>query len=127
VFTFSMHGENNFPFRKQRSSLAIPLPDGTGDAEYLPLLAQHLPQLLEEVKPQSVFYQCGVDILSDDKLGKLNCSLEGCRERDRLVLQACHDHKVPVQCSMGGGYSTHIKTIVEAHANTFRVAQDIYF
>ncbi|HET8855579.1 MAG TPA: histone deacetylase, partial [Salinimicrobium sp.] len=69
----------------------------------------------------------GVDILSSDKLGKLSCSLEGCRERDLFVLQTCHDLKIPVECSMGGGYSTHIKTIVEAHVNTFRIAQKIYF
>ena len=127
VFTFSMHGENNFPFQKQTSDLDIPLPDGTGDADYLKLLKHHLPQLLENLQPEFVFYQCGVDILSTDKLGKLNCTLEGCRERDRFVLQSCHDLQIPLECSMGGGYSTEIKTIVEAHANTFRLAREIYF
>jgi len=127
VFTFSMHGENNFPFIKQRSDLDIPLPDGTGDEDYLSNLRLHLPGIFQEVDPQFVFYQCGVDILSTDKLGKLSCSLEGCKERDRLVLQSCHDLKIPVQCSMGGGYSVDLKTIVEAHANTFRLAQDIFF
>ena len=127
VFTFSMHGENNFPFEKQHSSLDIPLPDGTEDEEYLRILKLNLPAIIEKADPQFIFYQCGVDILSTDKLGKLSCSLEGCRERDRFVLQSCHDLKIPVQCSMGGGYSTHIKTIVEAHVNTFRLAQDIYF
>lgn len=127
VFTFSMHGENNFPFQKQRSSLDIPFPDGTGDSEYLESLNLHLPKILAEVGPQFVFYQCGVDILSTDKLGKLSCTLEGCKERDRLVLQACHDRRIPIQCSMGGGYSQAIRTIVEAHVNTFRLVQNIFF
>lgn len=127
VFTFSMHGENNFPFEKQHSSLDIPLPDGTEDEEYLRILKLNLPIIIEKADPQFIFYQCGVDILSSDKLGKLSCSLEGCRERDRFVLQSCHDLGIPVECSMGGGYSTEIKTIVEAHVNTFRLAQNIYF
>lgn len=127
VFTFSMHGKNNFPFQKEASNLDIPLPDGTKDAEYLQLLKHYLPRLLKNLQPEFVFYQCGVDILSTDKLGKLNCTLEGCRERDRFVLQSCHDLQIPLECSMGGGYSTEIKTIVEAHANTFRLAREIYF
>lgn len=127
VFTFSMHGENNFPFEKETSDLDIPIPDGTKDAEYLKLLKLHLPRLLKLLQPEFVFYQCGVDILSTDKLGKLDCSLEGCKERDWFVLQTCHDLQIPLECSMGGGYSTQIKTIVEAHANTFRLARQIYF
>lgn len=127
VFTFSMHARNNFPFQKEHSSLDISLPDGTGDKEYLQILKQQLPKLFREVKPEFVFYQCGVDILSTDKLGKLDCTLEGCKERDRFVLQSCRDLGIPLECSMGGGYSTEIKTIVEAHANTFRLAQEIYF
>lgn len=127
VFTFSMHGKNNFPFQKEESDLDIPLPDGTTDKEYLDILKQQLPILIEQVRPEFIFYQCGVDILSTDKLGKLDCTLEGCKERDRFVLQSCRQHGIPVECSMGGGYSTEIKTIVEAHANTFRLAQEIYF
>jgi acetoin utilization deacetylase AcuC-like enzyme len=127
VFTFSMHGENNFPFQKQRSSLDIPLTDGTGDEDYLNTLKKYLPLLMQKVDPQFVFYQCGVDILGTDQLGKLSCTIEGCKERDRMVLQACHEMKVPVECSMGGGYSKAIRTIIEAHANTFRLAQHIFF
>ena len=127
VFTFSMHGKNNYPFRKESSDLDIELADQTMDKEYLDLLKQILPDLIAKEKPEFMFYLSGVDILSTDKLGKLGCTLDGCKERDRIVLQTCHDLKIPVQVSMGGGYSPDIKTILEAHANTFRLAQKIYF
>lgn len=127
VFTFSMHGKNNYPFKKERSNLDIELPDGTGDQEYLSTLKNTLPKLIEEQQPDFIFYLSGVDIISSDKLGKLGCSIEGCKGRDRFVLQTCHDLKIPVQVSMGGGYSPEIKTIIEAHANTYRLATDIYF
>lgn len=127
VFTFSMHGRNNYPFKKERSDLDIDLPDGTGDGEYLKTLKETLPKLIEEVQPDFIFYLSGVDIISSDKLGKLGCTVEGSMERDRYVLQTCFDKKIPVQVSMGGGYSPDIKTIIEAHANTYRVAQEIWF
>ncbi|WP_422858550.1 histone deacetylase [Flagellimonas sp. S174] len=126
VFTFSMHGKGNYPFRKETSDLDIPLEKGTTDEEYLNQLKETLPQLLERLKPDFIFYLCGVDVLSTDKLGTLGMTLEGCKERDRFVLQSCFDNGVPVQCSMGGGYSPEIKIIIEAHANTFRLAQHIY-
>ena len=127
VFTFSMHGASNYPFKKERSDLDIPLEKGTEDATYLALLKKELPQLFAKVQPDFVFYLCGVDILATDKLGTLGMSLEGCYERDRFVLQSCKDLGIPVQCSMGGGYSPDIKIIVDAHANTFALAQQIYF
>nr|WP_299382702.1 histone deacetylase [Allomuricauda sp.] len=127
VFTFSMHGKGNYPFKKEISDLDIPLEKGTNDQQYLSILKKTLPQLMENVQPDFIFYLCGVDILASDKLGTLGLTLEGCKERDRFVLQSCFDHKLPVQCSMGGGYSPDIATIVEAHANTFRLAQEIYF
>ena len=127
VFTFSMHGRNNYPFKKENSDLDIELVDGTGDEEYLQILKTTLPGLIARRNPDFIFYLSGVDILSTDKLGKLSCSIEGCKERDRFVLQMCHDQKIPVQVSMGGGYSPDIRTIIEAHANTFRLAQEIYF
>ena len=127
VFTFSMHGKNNYPFKKERSDLDIELENGTADEEYLNILKQTLPQLIEEQKPDFIFYLSGVDILETDKLGKLGCSIEGCKERDRFVLQTCHDRKIPVEVSMGGGYSVNLRDIVEAHANTYRLAQEIYF
>lgn len=127
VFTFSMHGKTNYPFKKEISDLDIALPDNTTDAEYMSILSETLPKLIERVKPDFIFYLSGVDILASDKLGKLGCSIEGCRQRDEYVLSTCHKLNIPVQCSMGGGYSPDIKTIIEAHANTYRAAKQIYF
>lgn len=127
VFAFSMHGKANYPFKKEISDLDIALETNTGDATYLAILKDTLPQLIQEQQPDFIFYLSGVDILATDKLGKLGCTPEGCKERDRFVLQTCKDYNIPVQCSMGGGYSPDIKVIIDAHANTFRLAQEIYF
>lgn len=127
VSTFSMHGANNFPYRKEKSDLDIPLADGTSDEEYLSILKRILPGLINQHEPDFIFYLSGVDILATDKLGKLSLTLEGCRERDRFVLELCKKHQIPVQVSMGGGYSANIKDIVEAHCNTYRLANDLYF
>ena len=126
VFTFSMHGDKNFPFRKEQSDLDVPLPDGIGDEVYLAKLKEYLPLLFEQQNPDFVFYLAGVDILATDKLGKLSLTKEGCKERDRLVLQHCKDLGIPVQISMGGGYSPQIKDIVDAHCNTFKLALDLF-
>ncbi|MCS7004793.1 MAG: histone deacetylase [Cytophagales bacterium] len=127
VFTFSMHGEKNYPLQKEQSDLDISLPDGTDDATYLSLLKHTLPRLFDTVQPDFVFFQSGVDVLATDKLGKLSLSREGCKERDKIVFSLCKQNKVPVVASMGGGYSERIADIVEAHANTFRLAQEIFF
>ena len=127
VFTFSMHGRSNYPFHKEQSDLDIPLENGTDDATYLSILKETLPNLIKKQQPDFIYYLCGVDVIESDKLGKLSLSLEGCKERDRIVLQNCKDQSIPVMCSMGGGYSKDIKIIVDAHANTFRLAQDIFF
>lgn len=127
VFTFSMHGASNYPFKKEESDLDIALKKGTNDDEYLTILHKTLPKLIDEVQPDFIFYLCGVDVVESDKLGTLALSIEGCKKRDEFVLQTCFDHKIPVQCSMGGGYSEDIKVIIECHANTFRLAQQIYF
>jgi acetoin utilization deacetylase AcuC-like enzyme len=126
VFTFSMHGAKNFPFIKEKSDLDVELQDSIGDAEYLKLVVSHLDELFDKVKPDFVFYQAGVDILSSDKLGKLKVSKEGCKHRDYLVINACHQLDIPIQISMGGGYSTHIKHIVDAHIATYKTAIDIF-
>ena len=126
VFTFSMHGARNYPARKELSDLDLALPDGTDDAIYLRLLAETLPRLLAEVQPDFVFYLAGVDVLATDKLGHLALTRAGCRRRDELVLGFCHRHGLPVVVCMGGGYSERIADIVEAHANTFRVAAALY-
>lgn len=127
VFTFSMHGAGNYPFKKEVSDLDIPLKKGTGDNEYLSILKKILPKLIHSEKPDFIFYLSGVDVIDSDKLGTLGLSLQGCRQRDEFVLETCHKLQIPVQCSMGGGYSPEIKTIVEAHANTFRVAKQLYY
>ena len=127
VFTFSMHGERNYPVRKEKSSLDIGLPDGTTDEVYLNTLRETLPRLVDEFRPDFVFYQSGVDILETDKLGRLNISRAGCKARDQMVLSFCKTNDLPVAVSMGGGYSPRIADIVEAHANTFRVAQEVFF
>ncbi|TDG34975.1 histone deacetylase [Pedobacter changchengzhani] len=126
VFTFSMHGDKNFPFRKEKSDLDIPLNDGVADNEYLSLLAENLSFAFEKAKPDFVFYLSGVDVLATDKLGKLSLSKSACRERDLMVLKKCKDLNIPVQVSMGGGYSADIKDIVDAHCNTYRVAFDLF-
>lgn len=127
VFTFSMHGKGNYPFKKEQSDLDVALDNATNDAVYLDVLQKTLPKLIATVQPDFVYYLCGVDVLASDKLGKLGLSLEGCKARDRFVLETCKKAGLPVMCSMGGGYSPDIKIIVEAHANTFRLAQDIFF
>ncbi|WP_428223890.1 histone deacetylase family protein [Flavobacterium sp.] len=126
VFTFSMHGQSNYPFKKEVSDLDIALADGTTDSDYLSILERTLPMLIETQKPDFIFYLSGVDILATDKLGKLGCTLAGCKQRDALVFSLSKRYEIPVQCSMGGGYSPEIKTIIEAHANTYRTAKDIY-
>ena len=126
VFTFSMHGEHNYPFRKEKSDLDIGLPEGMEEENYLELLKKTLEFLMDDVKPDFIFYLSGVDILDSDKYGKLKVSLEGCRKRDEMVFEYCRDLKIPVTVAMGGGYSTDIRKIVEAHCNTFRLAKEIF-
>jgi len=127
VFTFSMHGANNYPLHKEKSDLDIPLGDGTEDAHYLGLLSHHLPLLLDQIEPDFIFYQAGVDVLKTDKLGRLGLSQTACKERDRIVLEACKRDAIPVAVSMGGGYSARLADIIEAHANTYRLAQWLFF
>ncbi|MFT5253062.1 MAG: acetoin utilization deacetylase AcuC-like enzyme [Flavobacteriales bacterium] len=126
VFTFSTHGKTNYPFKKETSDLDIAFDDGTTDDEFLSTIATIIPQLIETQKPDFIFYLAGVDILASDKLGKLSCTIDGCKKRDELVFELCSKYQIPLQVSMGGGYSPDIKTIIEAHANTYRVAKDIF-
>jgi acetoin utilization deacetylase AcuC-like enzyme len=126
VFTFSVHGGSNYPFHKEKSNLDIPLPDGISGVEYLKIVENALVTLLETVKPDFIFYLAGVDILSTDKFGKLNVSIDECKQRDYLVLKMAYDHKIPVAIAMGGGYSPDINHILQAHCNTFRIAADLF-
>lgn len=126
VFTFSMHGKSNYPFRKEQSDWDISLPDGCNDDQYLSTLWHALKILKDKVQPDFVFYLSGVDILESDKLGKLACTTHGCKNRDQMVFEWIHQIGVPVQVSMGGGYSPQIETIVQAHGTTFEVAKKFF-
>lgn len=126
VFTFSMHGEHNYPLRKEKSNLDLGVSDGIKGDQYLEILSQHLPKLIQELKPDFIFFQSGVDIIDTDKLGRLAVSIADCKKRDELVLNLAFDHQIPLMACMGGGYSPNIKHIIEAHANTYRLAAQIY-
>ncbi len=127
VFTFSMHGKENYPLHKETSDLDIELKTYTKDDEYLALLFETLPKLIKEQKPDFLFYISGVDILATDKLGKLSVSIQGCYRRDEFVFEQAIKHKLPIVVSMGGGYSPKITDIIEAHCNTFRLAEKMFF
>lgn len=126
IFTFSMHGASNYPMHKETSDLDVGRPDGCDDAAYLRLLREHLPRLIDTVESDLILYQCGVDILATDKLGRLGVSSQGCLERDREVLKRCARNEIPVACAMGGGYSSELRHIVDAHSGTFRVAAELW-
>lgn len=125
IFTFSMHGKNNYPLRKEQSDMDIELEDGIKDAKYLHQLKRGIEDIMNYFQPEFIFYQAGVDVLESDKLGRLNLSLEGCKERDAVVFDLSRQLDVPIVTTMGGGYSKEINTIVEAHANTYRCGYDI--
>ena len=126
VFTFSVHGADNYPLQKEQSNLDIPLPSYTGDDEYLKLIELYIDRLINQEKPQMIFFQAGVDVLETDKLGKLALSRRGCKSRDYLVVAACQKYGIPLVVVMGGGYSARLADTVEAHANTFRVVQEVW-
>lgn len=126
VFTFSMHGERNYPLRKERSDLDIELPDKTEGEAYLRQLEATLPHLIKQHQPDMVFYLAGVDVLATDRLGRLSLSMQACKQRDQFVFETCRLANLPVAVSMGGGYSQRIAYIIEAHANTYRAASDIF-
>lgn len=126
VFTFSMHGADNYPLKKESSDLDVPLAAFIGDNEYIAILKYHLPQLFSQHKPDFVFYLSGVDVLETDKLGKLALSKYGCKVRDELVLNYCYQLQIPVAVAMGGGYSAKVADTVDAHCNTFRTAISIW-
>jgi acetoin utilization deacetylase AcuC-like enzyme len=124
VFTFSIHGENNYPLRKERSSWDIGLADGTTDEYYLDTLAQALAQILDRCAPQMIFYQAGVDVLVGDRFGKQELSLAGVGERDRLVGEFARRAGLPLVVTLGGGYARDPDRIVEAHCQTVRIIKE---
>ena len=127
VFTFSMHGAKNYPLHKEKSDLDIGLDDDTDDNTYLKILRETLPKLIDSEKPDLIFYLAGVDVLKTDKLGRLALTMDGCKTRDEIVFEEIHKHEIPVVFNMGGGYSERLATIVDAHANTFKVAREMFF
>jgi acetoin utilization deacetylase AcuC-like enzyme len=126
VFTFSMHGRTNYPFHKEQSDLDIELENGTTGKAYLTLLTEHLPRIIELFQPDFAFYLAGVDILNTDKFGRLEVSLEECKQRDEFVFKTLKNLDIPIAVALGGGYSPDIKVIVEAHCNTFRRAVELF-
>lgn len=124
VFTFSMHGDKNFPFRKEVSDLDVPLADGTGDDEYLALLRRHLRDVLNRHRPDFVFYLAGADPFEGDRLGRLKLTITGLLTRDQIVLETCCNAGIPVAVSMSGGYANDVEAIVTIHTNTIRTASE---
>ena len=122
VFTFSMHGERNYPLAKMRSTLDVPLRDGIGDAEYLETLQRNLPSVLERSKPDIAFYLAGVDVAAGDRYGKLALTEEGIRCRERMVIDAVRTRGVPLVIVLAGGYATTRARTAELHAHAFREA-----
>lgn len=125
AFVLSLHGEKNFPFRKVPSDLDVALPDGTDDRAYLHALAGAL-DAVAGFRPELVLYLSGVDPLRRDTLGRLDLTFDGLAERDRLVLEFCRRRAIPVSIAIGGGYANPITDSVEAYANTFRVAREVF-
>lgn len=125
VFTASVHGANNFPFRKQRSRADIELADGAGDREYLDAVREAL-RGAATFAPQAAFYQSGVDALAGDRLGRLAVTPEGMAQRDRLVMEWARAARIPLTVTLGGGYSDPVDLTVLAHARTYRIALTIF-
>ena len=123
VFTFSAHCQSNFPLRKQSSNVDLPLDDGLNDGDYLVAIGDLIPNLLDQVRPDLVLYNAGVDPHRQDRLGRLNLSNEGLLNRDRLVLDACLRRSIPVATVIGGGYD-ELKPLVERHGLVFRAAAE---
>lgn len=121
-FTFSMHGERNFPLRKERSDLDVGLPDHTGDVQYLDSLSRHLPEAIERSRPELCFYLAGVDVVVGDRYGRLALTREGLRERERFVLSRLREAGVPIVLLLAGGYARTPELTADLHATVHRVA-----
>jgi acetoin utilization deacetylase AcuC-like enzyme len=121
VGTFSMHGANNYPFRKEQSRLDVELEDGCDDAGYLARLERHLEPVLSDPRPDLVVYIAGADPYAEDRLGRLRLSIEGLARRDRMVFAACRRRSLPVAVVLGGGYARDLADVVTIHANTVRL------
>lgn len=127
VFTFSVHGENNYPFKKEQSAWDVGLHDGVEDLAYLDVLELSLLQILQKFSPDIVFYLGGIDILKDDRFGRLNVSLDGLRERDRLVIRTFRNLDIPLVLLLSGGYAPSLTQTIRAHAVMFEEARNSSF
>lgn len=126
IFTFSMHGKENYPLEKEESDWDIELTHETKDEDYLQILYDSLKKLKKDFDPEIVLFQSGVDILESDKFGRLNISLEGCKQRDEIVYDFFSKYSTPITATMGGGYSKDINIILDAHLNTYKSALKYY-
>jgi acetoin utilization deacetylase AcuC-like enzyme len=126
VYTFSIHGENNYPLRKESSSRDVGLPDGVCDADYIDILARHLPQVWSDARPDMVFYLAGVDSASGDRYGRMNLTPEGIRCRDRLVLEEIRQKGIPITLVLAGGYARTPEETADLHAMAHRAAASIF-
>ncbi len=126
IFTLSVHGANNYPHKKEISDLDVPVPDCINDKTYLSILEKVLSKVLAQFSPDFLLYQSGVDVLASDKLGKLSLTIEGCLQRDKMILELARSLQVPLVITLGGGYSQKIKHIIKAHVNTIRVAVESF-
>ena len=126
VFTLSLHGEKNFPFRKEPSDLDVELPDGTSDAAYLEALERALEELERRFEPGLVIYLAGADPHEGDRLGRLKLSFDGLEARDRRVMDWAWQRRLPLAFAMAGGYGTDMEATVQVQMNTYRVALDYH-
>ena len=122
AFTFSMHGERNYPVQKMRSTLDVGLADGLGDDEYLALLGRHLSGILARFTPDIAFYLAGVDPVQGDRYGRLRLTEAGIARRDRHVLETCRDESIPTVITIAGGYAPTAERTAQLHAIVFREA-----
>jgi acetoin utilization deacetylase AcuC-like enzyme len=122
VFTLSMHGQKNFPFRKEASDLDVELPDGCGDADYLAALEQALDELERRFTSGLLIYLAGADPFERDRLGRLKLSFDGLEARDRRVFDFAWQRRIPLAFAMAGGYASDIAETVQVQVGTFRVA-----
>ena len=125
VFTYSIHGAKNFPFHKEESDLDAPLPDGTGDTEFLATLEKSLETALDAADAGLAIYLAGADPFEGDRLGRLSVTKKGLAERDRLVLEACLDRGIPVAVTMAGGYAHRVEDTVDVHLQSIRRAASL--
>jgi acetoin utilization deacetylase AcuC-like enzyme len=126
VYTFSIHGEKNFPLDKETSDLDIALPDETGDEEFLQALQSGAEVALQSARPDLVYYLAGADPFSGDRLGRLSLTKEGLAARDQLVLGLCRRARLPVVVTMSGGYARQIEDTVDIHFQSVKIAREFF-